>query len=218
MNGCIKYLIVGLVVTGVVPSSQAANIDVTWGANYSTCVSLADGTTPVPLGNRVEVGTFTMGPTVGSPSLDNFVVFAEGAVGDGTGYAGSWEIESVYSESTIAHEQAYIVVFDNPAGVVGAGHQLGIYAMDMAYAANWMFPAGTDISSSTTIDLQDMVNDPGTPGATLKPGAEIIYGGGPVFETDGCTSFQLQTIPEPTSITLVGLGLLGALGFARRRP
>ena len=197
-----------------VPGSYGANITVNWGAVDVTGIALAGsgneyGTVNgVPCGDLVEIGTFTNAPAVGSSSLSNFVVFGSSTVGNtfGCGYGGDgfWSAATVGSEAGFAHAQIYIVVANTTT--VAAASQVGIFYVSDSVNPNWRFPASTDSVTQTTIDIEDLLSNPGTPSTNLATGAQIIYGSGPVFDAPDAFSFlQLQqtnsTIQTNSGIT-----------------
>jgi hypothetical protein len=202
----IKYVVAGLIAAGLAASSYAAAITVNWATLVNTYVSDSSGN---PLtGDLLEIGTFASLPTVGSANLASFVVFGT-ATDDSDGVF----VESTTaSDSVFAHKQIYFVAFNNATGAgPGAGGQEAIFYVPDITLSNWRFPAGTDIITSTTLDLQDgFVGDTGV----LANNAVVVYGKTGV-ETD--PSSLLETVPEPSSIALVAMGLLGGIGMIRRR-
>ena len=192
-----------------VVSSYGGNIAVEWGTLDVTGVAFAGfgneyGTVNgVPCGDLVEIGTFTNPPAVGSSSLSNFSVFGSGHIGDGYGCPGSdgfWEDGSVASDAGFAHAQIYVVVVNTTT--VAAASQVGIFYVNDAFNPNWRFPASTDVVTTTVIDLEDLLNDPGTPSASLTSGAQIVYGSGPVYDAvDAYSFFQLQQTNSATQVT-----------------
>ena len=83
----------------------------------------------------------------------------------------------------------------------------------------WRFPADPDVVPLTSFDMDSFFANPGA-GTSLAPGATIVYGStGLDTTTPGGPYDQLRTqvIPEPSSIALVAVGLLGGFGLIRRR-
>jgi len=224
MSKGIKYLVVGLAATGLALSVRAANITESWSANDVTGLSLAGGTNGLPAGDLIEIGVFSVAPTVGSPSLANFTAFSASttAVASGGDPNGFWPaVVKTASDAGFASQQAYMVAFNAPTA--GAATQEGIYYLTGVHlapgaAGQWVFQSSADLNTEATPDIEDLIVSPGTAGATLAATAHIVFGGGPVFDSkDSYTFLQLQTVPEPSTYMLVGTGLLGLLGLRRRR-
>ena len=186
-------------------SSYGVTVD--WGTLDVTGVALAGsgneyGTVNgVPCGDLVEIGTFTNTPAVGSSSLSNFSVFASGHVGDGYGCPGSdgfWADESVAPAAGFAGTQIYVVVVNT--STVAAASQVGIFYVNDAFNPNWRFPSND--AAVISIDIEDLLNDPGTPSASLTSGAQIVYGCGPVYDAvDAVSFFQLQQTNSAPQVT-----------------
>jgi len=224
MNKGIKFLVVAALAAGTAVSSYAAgNTVANWSAGDITGLSLQGTTNGIAPGSLIEIGVFTVAPTVGSPSLAGFVPFAASitAVGTGGQPNGFWNtIFSTNNDAAYATLQAYIVAFNAPT--TNAATQEGIYTLGAgnSASASWIFKHGTDIPNFISPDIEQLVSNPGAAVPTLGPGANIVYGSGPVDDSvDGYTFLQLKNIvvPEPSTYMLVGTGLLGLLGLRRRR-
>jgi hypothetical protein len=208
----IKYIVAGLVAAGLTASSYAT-ITVNWGTAGSTFFTDSTGAAGYLGGDLIEIGTFASAPTVGSASLSGFSVFGTATTGT-AGNAGVLPATASAGTAgtTFTHNQIYIVAFN--AATAGAATQEGIFYVNDTTGLNWKFPGDADFPNNTTIDAQDlMVGGTGV----LAPGATIVFGG---KGTDGSGPYSLletAPVPEPSSIGLVFLGLLGAFGMIRRR-
>jgi hypothetical protein len=204
MNKGIKYLAVAMLAGAVAASTYAANIFVTWSAADVTGIALADGITPLPVGSLIEVGVFS---GAANTALTGFNVFASSTV-PATYGGGFWDpIPSVADEALFATKQLYIVA--------QSGTQQGIFS-----STTWIAPHSTDNPNSIPIDIEALITPgtEGTAGNTLLGSAVIVQGGGPVFHVGSSYLTLAQTVvPEPSSIALVAVGLLGMVGLIRRR-
>jgi hypothetical protein len=211
MNGRVKYLIVGLIAMGTALSSQAGNITMNWNAFDVTGVALANGT-PVPTNSLIEIGTFSVAPTPGSPSLAGFNVFATGLVGDGGAANGFWTKSSIADDAGFAGNRVYIVVFNAPTT---NATQLAILSTTLS---TWTFPHSSDVQPFRNIDIESLVSNPGTPFNTFSGSAMAIYQAGVIYNgSDQKTYIKLAFIPEPSSFALSAFGLLAVVGLAKSR-
>lgn len=218
MKKGIRHLVVGLLTVAATVGAYAGDITVTWNAFKFTGVALAGGgITPVPLGNTIQIGYFTIAPTLGSSSLVNFVPWATSTINDT--FDGFWTQSNTADEAATATgvngRQMYIVV-------TAPGSNLGIFSSTLPA---WKFPTSADTIPSTSVDLDDLVTGPGTAGNALAASGVIIFGSGPFYSDEApagagiedLSYFKLGVIPEPSTYVLVGMGLLGAIGLMRRR-
>ena len=138
-------------------------------------------------------------------------------MGSGGTADGFWSANMFGPEGSFPGKQVYVVAFNAPT--IAAATQEGIFTYN---GAQWTFPHSTSIPNAINPDLEDLVSNPFGPGATLRPGAQIIYGSGLTYDpfneyAGGATLFQLQVIPEPSALTLAALGFLSSIGFLMKR-
>jgi hypothetical protein len=208
-----RCFVVGLIVTGAAVRSYAqGNSEVDWFAAGFTYLTLQNGTY-VPTGCLLEIGKFTSAPVAGSPSLQNFVPFATGSMGQGLGVDGAWAIGSTADSTGFVNQQIYLVAFNAPTA--GAATELGIFCVDDAVNSGWKFQSSA--APPTTIELQDLVQNAGTPANSLSPGAQVIFGSGPFYDAAEGVSYLTLGVPEPSTFALVGVSCLSAVGLMRRR-
>jgi len=197
----IKYIVAAAVVAGLATASYAT-VTVNYGSEASTFFSDQSGSYEA---TTFELGTFATAPTQGSSSLTGFSSFGSDTISDGAisgGFTGT-------AGATFGHDQIYLVAF-------GPGTQIFIGDVSDTVNAAWKFPADADVITSTTIDLGDFAAAGG--GTTvLNPGASVIFGQVAVDPSGPYTLLETFAVPEPSSIALVVLGLLGGVGMIRRR-
>jgi hypothetical protein len=172
---------------------QAKAMDVVWSAQISTFLTDTSGV-GLPIGDLIKVG-WDSNNTVGG-----FTSFASGAVGDSLNIAGTFaDDNNITGTSGFFSKQMYIEVYTNPGGT-------GTPAL--LTNPGWVFPA--DDTGGVGIDVGDA-------GLVIVSGATFVAGGvtAPV-DIAGGDAVELA-VPEPSSIALVVLGLIGGIGMIRRR-
>src|SRR5208282_6615099 len=107
-----KYAVAALVAAGLAASSYAGPISVSWGTTANAFLTDNTGAADYLTGDLLEIGTFASAPTVGSPSLAGFTVFASTT----SDSAGSFDLTSTASETGFTHAQIYFVAFNTPTG------------------------------------------------------------------------------------------------------
>src|ERR1017187_2305853 len=126
MKNGIKYLVAGLVATGLAVSSSYASVTVSWGTFGATYLSdsggAANDSTQLALGDLLEIGTFAVAPvgvtlaTVNA-TLASFEVFASGTI---SGTPGSFSLASANTAAPLfTGKQIYLVAY-NAGSKIGA--------------------------------------------------------------------------------------------------
>jgi len=209
MKNGIKYLVAGLVATGLTVSSYAT-VSVSWNTGFNAFITDNTGAAGYLSGDLVEVGSFASAPTVGSPSLVGFTVFGSTLTGTG-GLVGTFAASVNGPDGVWTHQQIYLVAFNNATGV--GATQEGIFDVSDVSNTQWKFPATADTLTAVKIDLQDLFVGQTS---TLQTGAQIVFGGKGVDNSGPYALAELALVLEPSTWMLVGTGLLGLLGLRRR--
>jgi len=203
----IKYIVAALAVAALATASYAT-VTVNWSSGVDTYISGSGGASDYLTGSD-ELGVFT-----GTPSVGDFVPLAatvdlglaDGVIG-GTGAA-----SATFTAGSNGHLQLGFAAFGSGAD---AGEEFLGYVSD-TNNGSWKLPADTDLTPSTTFDIQTFFAQTGG-SATLAPGAVVLLGS-VGLDTSVSPAYQLlEAVPEPSSIALVVLGLLGGIGLIRRR-
>jgi PEP-CTERM motif len=179
--------------------AQAGPITVNWAA--STAGFVDGGGTPLAIGDLVQIGIMS-----GGTSISNFTPWASGAIGDSFGLPGVFSISTDGDDTAPVNaggKQIYMVAFNSVGPSANYAIITGTFAVNQ-----WRFPLASDVPNDTTIDAGDN-------GVAIVAGTQ-----GPAYDVFGDGSYVIPTvavIPEPSTWTLVGAGLLGLVGLARRR-
>jgi len=223
-----SILVVAAVAIGLAFASTTQASTINWGAQGAG-VSLPNGTTPVPNGDVVLMGYFTGltdlqiaadTTTAGTLSLQNaFTTVASGAMGDGAAgpdlaYGGN------FGETTLL----------NVTGANSSLSGLKIYMVMLAGGGTFSTASGMVVMKDNTFPTTEGlippvvgidISDLGNAGTALDIGVNDLSGNltpvGPDFTPEGFIAMAAVNVPEPSSIVLVVLGLLGGIGLIRRR-
>jgi len=201
-----------LVAVVCAPVARAGTVD--WTA-FSAALTLADDTTLAPAGTSLKLGNFTLSDATITADANNpsalaagFSQIQAGAVGDiagvPNGFNGIWseEFNGDFTAGAAAFAGKTIYLW------ASTGSQQAVIKFSAA------FPTDSPAPGSASVDL----------GQVYASAATVLIG-----STSGTTVFQPQfstqmqhvdmaaIVPEPSTVVLVGLGLLGMVGLRRRR-
>lgn len=167
---------------------QAKALDIVWSAQNGVFVTDTAGV-GLPLGDPIAVGKDSAATVAG------FSAFATGAVGDSLNIAGTFaDDNNITGQSSFLSQQIYIEV--------GNGSVTALLTNP-----GWKFPAAD--SDGVAIDLSDA-------GLVIVTGATFVSGG-VTAPTDIVGGDAIELVPEPSSIALVVMGLIGGITMIRRR-
>jgi hypothetical protein len=210
MKKVTKYtaIVVALVLLG--SAAQTFGMVEAWGTYGDRFLTLQGGTTVVGSGALLEIGI--LGTTEANMIANqnniaflaaNFLTWQTSTVGSNFPLDGGWDTTSSVpsGNGTWLGQQIYVLAFN--AATAGAATQVGLFTIP-----GNKFPS-SDVSAAGTWDL----GDPGLTAVIGTLGTGTIVGG----ILDGLDSAALHLVPEPSSIALAGLGLLGLIGLIRRR-
>ncbi len=217
-------ILLSLAVCGLHLRAQTVN----WAAQNANGLGLADGTSRVPVGNLVRLGTFDITDLNIQANQGGFAYLNShftqyGTVTIGQGFGGNpghfAASNSGPTESgpNIAGQQIYYWAFDNPTA--SSATQQGIFYMNKSNNSEWQFPVQTPVPGTKTIDLAELTT--GVNHDALAAGATIVLG---AFDAGAGTSFDgvsplfnLVAVPEPSAYAAVfGILCLGSAVVGKR--
>ena len=220
-----SILTVALVATMIFGTAQTqAALTLTWGAGTDDSLVLSTSTVQtridVPLLSVAYLGVFDSavskstfsGYKKASDFLTGFTQLASSSIGSGTGsLAGTFLGGGTIATATgdIYKDKQYYYIIGN-SSTFADSTQVGVFTK-----STWTIktnPTGPT-SQSVTSDINQVVNDvSGILFGGYLAGGGMITGG-----TNRADAYQLSLIPEPSSASLLALGVAGLVALRARR-
>jgi hypothetical protein len=226
MNNMLKKIALTIsLALAIVSASNAATI--VSGADTSNGFSEENGA-DLGVGSLVRVGVFTLTDSQiqSAFATSNFAALNAGFIqlgtsrmGDGFGFSGHYTRAFDVDTTNTAGLQLALWVYkssDNSSDTasIATPLQMGIFYMDRTVNNAWAVPPQVPVPGATVIDISNLTD---ASSSALRAGAHVVVGSFPKGTSDatGSPNFGLATVPEPSSIALLGVASLGLL--ARRR-
>jgi len=224
----IKFIIAAAIAASLTVSSYAT-VTINFGTGYTSYISDSGGAandgTQLANNDLLEVGTWASIPssiTSGNlgAELASFTVFGTGSVNEGGGaFGGSANLLGSLA-TAYTGDQVVFIAFNTPNGATPTPNDGNEVAIFYEVAGNWTVPANGP-TASTGIDVGDLFGDVTGLPAPVSANAHILWGTPDTDAENGYTLIDTKgiivAVPEPSSIALVVMGLLGGLGLIRRR-
>jgi len=192
----------------------------------------------LPSGDLVELGQFsisdanlsalanggTFTPATFATLNSDFVPLtggtSSGTAGSATvsGYAGAMDVTFTGNNSAFAGGPMYLLVYN--AATAGAATQVGVFrGPGTAGSGGWSFPSsmatGSSGSDLDTANVSPLIGTYTANSAVDNGWNDNVGNGYPNVNTFNLD--RVVSVPEPSSIALVVMGLLGGFGLIRRR-
>jgi hypothetical protein len=235
MNGMkvLKYSAAVITAVALFGISSAQAMSVNWAANAGTALTTANPSVGLPSGDLIELGYTTSSASAiqaafssgGASAVQGlFTIWTTDYVTDGTDptAAGTYTVSTVAgngTDSALFSKQIYLLAFN--ATTVAGATEAGVFAGapfngQSNTGDNWTFPAA-DNAGAPSIEASDVVAAGvllGSYGVGTDPGTEAWFGNSP--PQYNALELAENVVPEPSSIALVVLGMIGAIGMIRR--
>jgi hypothetical protein len=201
--------------------TQAA-LTITWGAQTDDSFVLAASTIPtridVPLNSAAVAGVFSSAVSkstfsaykTASEFLTGFTQLASSTIGNGTSMAGTFGGGGTIATGTDTYvgKQLYYIIGN--ASTIATSTQLGVFTK-----STWVIPTNPTGPTPTSFvtDINQVTNDT----SSILFGGYLAGGGMTISGSTRADAYQLNLIPEPSSASLLALGVAGLVALRARR-